>query len=165
MIIQVASHFGSRRQEAQRLGRVLRPKPGDIGNSEFNAYFYTLVSEGTRDMYFANKRQQYLINQGYRYEVIPMKRLIDRIQVDEVSQKSQQDILEAVLNTAEGEDDIDHLDDDEILSQPDEEESDDEYVPPAEGHRSTFRPIRNISGRGTDMLSGGAGLAYAEGTS
>ena len=97
--------------------------------------------------------------------VIPMKRLIDRIQVDEVSQKSQQDILEAVLNTAEGEDDIDHLDDDEILSQPDEEESDDEYVPPAEGHRSTFRPIRNISGRGTDMLSGGAGLAYAEVTS
>lgn len=67
VIIQVSSHFGSRRQEAQRLGRVLRPKK-DI--SEFNAYFYTIISKNTEEMYFSNKRHQYLIDQGYYFEVI-----------------------------------------------------------------------------------------------
>jgi DNA excision repair protein ERCC-3 len=67
VIIQVASHFGARRQEAQRLGRILRPKPNPTGG--FNAFFYTLVSTDTKEMKWSAKRQQYLIDQGYTYNV------------------------------------------------------------------------------------------------
>lgn len=67
VIIQVSSHFGSRRQEAQRLGRILRPKPNPTGG--FNAFFYTLVSTDTKEMFFSSKRQQYLVDQGYTYQV------------------------------------------------------------------------------------------------
>ena len=45
VIIQISSHFGSRRQEAQRLGRILRPKKDLI--SEYNACFYTIISKNT----------------------------------------------------------------------------------------------------------------------
>eukprot|EP00299_Pterocystis_sp_00344_P014225 c7037_g2_i3.p1 GENE.c7037_g2_i3~~c7037_g2_i3.p1 ORF type:complete len:463 (-),score=111.96 c7037_g2_i3:5-1393(-) len=68
VIIQVSSHFGARRQEAQRLGRILRAKP-KRGN-KFNAYFYTLVSKDTQEMYYSTKRQQFLIDQGYSFQVI-----------------------------------------------------------------------------------------------
>ena len=49
VIIQIASHFGARRQEAQRLGRILRPK-ARAGDS-FNAFFYTLISRDTQVIY------------------------------------------------------------------------------------------------------------------
>lgn len=68
VIIQVASHFGARRQETQRLGRILRPKANPTGG--FNAFFYTLVSTDTREMYYSTKRQQYLVDQGYTYKII-----------------------------------------------------------------------------------------------
>ncbi len=75
VIIQISSHFASRRQEAQRLGRILRPKHGTdkqaLSNvEEYNAYFYSLVSTNTQEMYYADKRQQFLIDQGYSFEVI-----------------------------------------------------------------------------------------------
>lgn len=74
VIIQVSSHFGSRRQEAQRLGRILRPKsftPQDGSNrSSFNAFFYTLVSSDTQEMFYSAKRQQYLIDQGYTFKIV-----------------------------------------------------------------------------------------------
>ncbi|KAL0236253.1 hypothetical protein GEMRC1_002835 [Eukaryota sp. GEM-RC1] len=66
VIIQVSAQFGSRRQEAQRLGRILRPKKQTIG--EFNAFFYSLVSRDTRELYFSSKRQQFLMNQAFAYE-------------------------------------------------------------------------------------------------
>jgi len=62
VIIQISSHTGSRRQEAQRLGRILRPKANSL--SEFNAYFYSIVSKDTREMYFSIKRRKYLVDQG-----------------------------------------------------------------------------------------------------
>jgi len=68
VIIQVSSHFGARRQETQRLGRILRPKANPTGG--FNAFFYTLVSTDTREMYYSAKRQQYLVDQGYTYKII-----------------------------------------------------------------------------------------------
>jgi len=68
VIIQVSSHFGARRQEAQRLGRILRPKPNPTGG--FNAFFYTLISTDTKEMYFSTKRQQYLVDQGYTFKVV-----------------------------------------------------------------------------------------------
>ena len=74
VIIQVSSHFGSRRQEAQRLGRILRPKQStqtDGSNmSSFNAFFYSLVSTDTQEMFYSSKRQQYLIDQGYTFKIV-----------------------------------------------------------------------------------------------
>ena len=69
VLIQISSHGGSRRQEAQRLGRILRAKR-DHNVDEFNAFFYSLVSNDTMEMYYAAKRQRFLINQGYSYKVI-----------------------------------------------------------------------------------------------
>jgi len=62
--IQVSGTFGSRQEEAQRLGRILRPKPG-----ENQAHFYTLVSQDTVEEDFALKRQLFLCEQGYQYEI------------------------------------------------------------------------------------------------
>jgi len=77
VIIQISSHFGSRRQEAQRLGRILRPKPRAHEEEGHNAYFYTLVSTDTSEMYFSTKRQQFLVDQGYSFKVIKMDSLPD----------------------------------------------------------------------------------------
>jgi len=60
--IQVSGTFGSRQEEAQRLGRILRPKGG--GNV---SYFYSLVSKDTNEQEFARNRQLFLTEQGYRY--------------------------------------------------------------------------------------------------
>eukprot|EP00753_Platysulcus_tardus_P018963 PLAT7035.7.p1 GENE.PLAT7035.7~~PLAT7035.7.p1 ORF type:complete len:601 (+),score=254.89 PLAT7035.7:613-2415(+) len=68
VIIQISSHFGSRRQEAQRLGRILRPK--SVMGKGFNAFFYTLVSTDTKEMVYSEKRQQFLVDQGYAFKVI-----------------------------------------------------------------------------------------------
>ncbi|GLC37001.1 General transcription and DNA repair factor IIH helicase subunit xpb1, partial [Pleodorina starrii] len=73
VLIQISSHAGSRRQEAQRLGRILRAKRGKAGSGheeEFNAFFYTLVSNDTQEMYYSTKRQQFLIDQGYSFKVV-----------------------------------------------------------------------------------------------
>ena len=86
VIIQISSHFGSRRQEAQRLGtfftsnpilsisdlqttkgRILRAK--EKTESEYNAFFYSLVSKDTQEMFYSTKRQQFLIDQGYSFKV------------------------------------------------------------------------------------------------
>jgi DNA excision repair protein ERCC-3 len=65
VMIQVSGTFGSRQEEAQRLGRILRPKEG-----ERPARFYTLVSRDTREMDFAHHRQLFLTEQGYSYEIL-----------------------------------------------------------------------------------------------
>nr|CAD7395415.1 unnamed protein product [Timema poppensis] len=69
VLVQISSHGGSRRQEAQRLGRILRAKKGAIAE-EYNAFFYTLVSQDTMEMSYSRKRQRFLVNQGYSYKVI-----------------------------------------------------------------------------------------------
>ena len=63
--IQVSGSFGSRQEEAQRLGRLLRPKAE--GKS---AHFYTVVSRDTVDADFAQNRQRFLAEQGYAYRII-----------------------------------------------------------------------------------------------
>ncbi|GAA1926866.1 DNA repair helicase XPB [Nocardioides marmoribigeumensis] len=62
--IQVSGSFGSRQEEAQRLGRLLRPK--EDGRS---ARFYTLVTRDTVDAEFAQHRQRFLAEQGYAYSI------------------------------------------------------------------------------------------------
>mgnify|MGYP004705823615 FL=1 len=67
-LIQISSHFGSRRQEAQRLGRILRAKRRN--DEGFNAFFYSLVSKDTMEMHYSTKRQAFLVDQGYTFKVI-----------------------------------------------------------------------------------------------
>lgn len=65
VVIQVSGTFGSRQEEAQRLGRLLRPKStGEI------AYFYTVVTRDTVDATFALHRQRFLAEQGYAYRLV-----------------------------------------------------------------------------------------------
>ncbi|KAL3126416.1 RAD25-like protein [Cryptosporidium hominis] len=88
VVIQISFNFASRRQEAQRLGRILRPKPysgmksgkvinktsdsPNISEQPYNAFFYSLLSKDTEEMEYADKRQQFIIDQGYSYRVITM---------------------------------------------------------------------------------------------
>jgi len=64
VLIQVSGTFGSRQEEAQRLGRILRPKSGGE-----TAHFYTLVTRDTRELDFAHHRQLFLTEQGYSYRI------------------------------------------------------------------------------------------------
>ncbi|MEZ5066440.1 MAG: DEAD/DEAH box helicase [bacterium] len=64
--IQVSGTFGSRQEEAQRLGRILRPKEADTR-------FYSLVTSQSSEQEFALKRQLFLTEQGYQYEVIDLE--------------------------------------------------------------------------------------------
>jgi DNA excision repair protein ERCC-3 len=75
MAVQVSGSFGSRHEEAQRLGRILRPKglapdgtPSRTVPSR-NSYFYTIVSRYTVEEDFAANRQKFLAEQGYRYTI------------------------------------------------------------------------------------------------
>jgi DNA excision repair protein ERCC-3 len=60
--IQVSGSFGSRQEEAQRLGRILRPK-------DRNSFFYSLVSRYTIEEDFSANRRKFLTEQGYRYQI------------------------------------------------------------------------------------------------
>jgi DNA excision repair protein ERCC-3 len=66
VLVQVSGTFGSRQEEAQRLGRILRPK----SSGEGDAHFYTLVTRDTRELDFAHHRQMFLTEQGYTYEIL-----------------------------------------------------------------------------------------------
>jgi len=68
--IQVSGSYGSRQEEAQRLGRLLRPKESGIPAS-----FYTLVARDTVDQDFAQNRQRFLAEQGYSYTILDADRL------------------------------------------------------------------------------------------
>ena len=67
MAIQVSGSFGSRQEEAQRLGRILRPK--DKNTNHHNALFFTLVSRYTVEEDFAANRHKFLAEQGYKYSI------------------------------------------------------------------------------------------------
>ena len=62
--IQIAGTWGSRQEEAQRLGRVLRAKEG-----QNHAWFYTVVTADSREQEFAERRQIFLAEQGYPYRI------------------------------------------------------------------------------------------------
>lgn len=119
VIIQISSHAGSRRQEAQRLGRILRPKAAQLSGKktnadEHNAFFYSLVSTDTAEMYYSTKRQQFLIQQGYAFKVVTD--LIgpqDKQQLMYSTQEKQLDLLAKVLSAGEAEAGEEVLPDDE----------------------------------------------------
>ncbi|SCY36211.1 DNA excision repair protein ERCC-3 [Microbacterium sp. LKL04] len=69
--IQVSGSFGSRQEEAQRLGRLLRPK-----SNGHKASFYTLIARDTVDQDFAQNRQRFLAEQGYSYTILDADNLL-----------------------------------------------------------------------------------------
>ena len=70
--IQVSGSFGSRQEEAQRLGRIVRPK--EDGRQ---AHFYTVVARDTADQEYAAHRQRFLAEQGYAYAIIDAEDLTE----------------------------------------------------------------------------------------
>jgi len=73
--IQISGTFGSRQEEAQRLGRILRPKSdGSL------AYFYSIVTRDTKDQTFAANRQLFLTEQGYRYSILDASEVLEGFQ-------------------------------------------------------------------------------------
>lgn len=88
--IQVSGTFGSRQEEAQRLGRILRPK-GERNVS----YFYSLISSETTEQEFARNRQLFLTEQGYRY-------MIESRRFDEHGRLSEPAVWKQLLADTEG---------------------------------------------------------------
>ena len=74
VLIQVSGTFGSRQEEAQRLGRVLRPK-SDGGD----AAFFTIVTRDTRELDFSHHRQMFLTEQGYSYQILDEKEVLSAV--------------------------------------------------------------------------------------
>jgi DNA excision repair protein ERCC-3 len=71
--IQISGTFGSRQEEAQRLGRVLRPKQGDN-----TAFFYTIITSNSVEEKFAHNRQLFLTEQGYSYNILNREMFDDK---------------------------------------------------------------------------------------
>ncbi len=71
-LIQISGTFGSRQEEAQRLGRVLRPKSG-----ENISFFFSVITADTKEEDFAHNRQVFLTEQGYHYEILDDESLDD----------------------------------------------------------------------------------------
>ena len=95
-LIQISSHYGSRRQEAQRLGRILRAKRRN--DEGFNAFFYSLVSKDTQEMFYSTKRQAFLVDQGYAFKVITELKGLDTFPgLAYKSAHEQRELLQNVL--------------------------------------------------------------------
>src|SRR5262249_35221801 len=73
VLIQVSGTFGSRQEEAQRLGRILRPKTSGEG-----AHFYTIVTRDTREQDFAHHPQLFLTEQGYSYQILDGGEMVEQ---------------------------------------------------------------------------------------
>jgi len=153
VIIQISSHYGSRRQEAQRLGRILRPKPRS--QDEYNAFFYSLVSKDTQEMYYSSKRQQFLIDQGYSFKVITQ--LGEMGSVDDLhfsSKKDQMEMLKKVLDAGEeaGKDEELNEDLDDITN----------VGAGSAKRRKAAPPASRRTAGSMSSLSGGNSMVYAE---
>ena len=77
--IQVSGAFGSRQEEAQRLGRIIRPKKD--GRC---AYFYSVVSKDSREQEFAHHRQLFLTEQGYQYQILDFDETLPKEGMDHI---------------------------------------------------------------------------------
>ena len=110
-LIQISSHYGSRRQEAQRLGRILRAKRRN--DEGFNAFFYSLVSKDTQEMYYSSKRQAFLVDQGYAFKVITHLQGIENLpNLAYSSPAERRELLQEVMLQNETAADAENIDDD-----------------------------------------------------
>ncbi|KAG0172940.1 DNA repair helicase RAD25 [Apophysomyces sp. BC1034] len=150
-LIQISSHYGSRRQEAQRLGRILRAKRRN--DEGFNAFFYSLVSRDTQEMYYSTKRQQFLIDQGYAFQVITS---LEGMESDPNlvfnTHQEQMDLLRTVLLANEAD-----LKDEELETVDDVGRITDRKVA-AKGRNGTVKRTMTTS----RALAGGENMAYME---
>ncbi len=159
VLIQITFMFGSRRQEAQRLGRLLRPK-GKLATEEYNGFFYSLISQDTREMHFSTKRQQFLIKQGYSFKLIqnlPMHDLKDGVLSTAAEQKQ---LLTRVLTASDA-----AIEEEKIRGEGREEKNDrlmfsktkneDDYAKPKKG-------ASRKSGGSLAARSGGTQRQYVE---
>ncbi|KAL7343894.1 tRNA guanine-N1-methyltransferase [Rhodotorula toruloides] len=154
-LIQISSHFGSRRQEAQRLGRILRAKRRN--DEGFNAFFYSLVSKDTQEMYYSSKRQGFLVDQGYAFRVITSLDGLDQLDNLVYPTKAEQiELLQSVLLASETDADVGG---DEVSKAPSGAASG--YNSPAPGRRDGAPQATRIAGS-LQALSGGQSMAYSE---
>lgn len=81
------------------MGRILRPKPHSDPTA-FNAYFYTLISRDTSEVLYASRRQQFLVDQGYSFRVLPLSTLegeVGSLSAVMRTPAEQQDMLERAM--------------------------------------------------------------------
>lgn len=149
-LIQVSSHYGSRRQEAQRLGRILRAKRRN--DEGFNAFFYSLVSKDTNEMFYSAKRQAFLVDQGYAFKVITHLNGIDRMpNLAFANQQERMDLLQDVLVQSETAGDVEDIKDDLF--------SDRSFA--RKGGKAKKGGIKRQAGT-LSSLAGGEDMAYME---
>ena len=152
-LIQVSSHYGSRRQEAQRLGRILRAKRRN--DEGFNAFFYSLVSKDTAEMVYSTKRQAFLVDQGYAFKVITHLAGIEKMEgLAFNTAMERRELLQDVMLQNE-------------MSAAQEEKIDDNMWEAESrsrgsgGGKKKTHPVRRMAGTLQD-LSGGQDMAYIE---
>ncbi|TPR06941.1 60Kd inner membrane family protein [Aspergillus niger] len=110
-LIQISSHYGSRRQEAQRLGRILRAKRRN--DEGFNAFFYSLVSKDTDEMFYSSKRQAFLVDQGYAFKVITHLQGIENLEgLAYATPSERRELLQEVMLQNETSAEVEHVTDD-----------------------------------------------------
>ncbi|KAK7414823.1 DNA repair helicase RAD25 [Neonectria punicea] len=146
-LIQISSHFGSRRQEAQRLGRILRAKRRN--DDGFNAFFYSLVSKDTQEMFYSSKRQAFLVDQGYAFKVITQLADMSRMpDLGFATAAEQRELLQRTLvdNEKSTEEDI---------------ETDDLFCVRQKGQGRKKAKVRRTAGM-LGELTGGQDMAYIE---
>ncbi|KAK2705925.1 hypothetical protein QYM36_016069 [Artemia franciscana] len=102
VLIEISTHSGSRRQEAQRLGRILRAKKGAIAE-DYYAIFYTLVSRDTTEMGYSRRRQRFLVNQGYSYKVVTHLSGMEEGDLHFETKEEQIHLLQQVLTASDRE--------------------------------------------------------------
>lgn len=167
-LIQISSHYGSRRQEAQRLGRILRAKRRN--DEGFNAFFYSLVSKDTAEMYYSTKRQGFLVDQGYAFKIITELHGIDTTpDLVYPTQASQIELLQSVL--IQGEEQADYgmdygAGDDMFLSSKAAARRRAAANGGGDGRSSArggMAPVQRMTGSMT-ALSGGQHMSYSEGS-
>jgi len=146
VLIQISSHFGSRRQEAQRLGRILRAKRRN--DEGFNAFFYSLVSKDTQEMYYSSKRQAFLVDQGYAFKVITQ--LAGMENMPDLAFNTPQERRELLQNTLV-----------ENEKGPQEEDITDDLFGKTSGRGKKKAGVRRTAGT-LGELSGGQDMAYIE---
>jgi DNA excision repair protein ERCC-3 len=159
LYFQISSHFGSRRQEAQRLGRILRAKRNAVGSNGPNAFFYTLVSKDTEEVYYSSKRQQFLIDQGYSFKIITQLEGMDDGGAGDLIYSTLPERLELLTTILVTNDD--HLSDledaDEVDLDSGGEDEDNDVIVPTKVAKQAKRQ------RGTmQSLSGADSMAYLE---
>ena len=153
-LIQISSHYGSRRQEAQRLGRILRAKRRN--DEGFNAFFYSLVSKDTDEMFYSSKRQAFLVDQGYAFKVITHLQGIESLKgLAFTTVQERRELLQDVMLQNEMAGDIEKISDDMFSRQ-----NDRGYGGSAPGGNKKLGAKRMAGA--LSELSGGQDMAYIE---